>query len=95
MSDIKHAYDAYLELAAKYQEEDLDRTADLDDEDNLDIKVFRNLVNQVAFETMEQFQTKFNHISQNSHFSARFTRLSDLYQPKNTLLNEDHFDDED
>lgn len=37
--DIKNAYEAYLELAAKYQEEELDRTNDLD-EDNLDIQVF-------------------------------------------------------
>jgi hypothetical protein len=48
-------------------------------------------VTQVASETMEQFQTKFNHISMNSHLSAQFKNIDDLdYFPKRTLLNEDY-----
>ena len=64
------------------------------DDDNLDIQVFKNLITEVAFETMQQFQSQFNHLSQNTHFSAGFANLDDLdfyqNQAKNTLLNEDH-----
>ena len=36
------------------------------------------LINQVANETMEQFQTKFDHLSMNSRFSANVDNLDDL-----------------
>jgi len=42
----------YEELAAKYEEEELSRT-ELYRSDELDIKVFAKLINQVANETME------------------------------------------
>lgn len=91
MRDITNAFEAYQEIAAKYQEEDLLRSTLEKDEDNLDIQVFKNLITQVAFETMEQFQTQFNHLSENTHYSANFANLDDLdfyhNQSKNSLIN--------
>ncbi len=46
--------------------------------DNLDVKVFKKLITQVAFETMEQFQTKFDHISTNSITSANFVEIEEM-----------------
>lgn len=48
------------------------------DEDDLDITVFRSLITQVAFETMDKFSARFKHISSNSRFSADFSNLEDL-----------------
>ncbi len=67
----------YEELATKYEEEELRRT-EFQPPDNIDIKVFAKLINQVANETMEQFETQFNHLSMNSRFSANVNDLDDL-----------------
>ena len=63
----------------------------MSDENSLDVKVFRQIVRQVAFETMEQFQTRFGHITENSNFSVDLANLDDLNNliPRSTLLNEE------
>ena len=53
--------------------------------------MFKNLISQVAFETMEKFATNFNRLSSNSNFAIDYSNLDDLDSEdrKSTLLNED------
>ena len=51
--------------------------------------MFKNLISQVAFETMEKFAANFKHLSSNSNFAIDYANLDDLdsENSKSTLLN--------
>ena len=50
--------------------------------------MFKNLISQVAFETMEKFAANFKHLSSNSNFAVDYSNLDDLdsEDSKSTLL---------
>ena len=61
----------------------------MNDLENFDIQVFKNLISEVAFETMQNFATDFKHLSSSSSFAVDYTNLDDLDSDygRSTLLN--------